>query len=107
MNCIIFAFQAWQTEINLPIFTMCQSVSRSSAPSLPLFMCHFTALFCGGSILPPSLLLFISMYSSAALFFAVKGKGQENPYSLRLDPLVFINGWSSSAGKESDFLKSE
>lgn len=69
MNCNIFALQDLQTEINLPIFTMCQSVSRSSAPSLPLFMCHFTALFCGGSILPPSLLLFISLCAALQLYF--------------------------------------
>lgn len=47
------------------------------------------------------------MCSSAALFFAIKAKGQENPSSLRLDSLILINGWSLSAGKDSDFLKSE
>lgn len=47
------------------------------------------------------------MCSSAALFFAIKAKGQENPSSLRLDSLILIKGWSLSAGKDSDFLKSE
>lgn len=81
-------------------------------PSLPLSTCVILLLFAqqAAAVCPHhSLPLYLLARSCCWVFFwwQKRRKTLGNSYSLRLDSLVFTNGWSLFPSKHSDFLKSE
>lgn len=107
-----------KTTINVTIFNICQAVSgfpslTPSPPCLPASLppspCVILLLFIqqAAAVCPHrSLSLYLLARSTAGLLLPQRGTLGPS-HSLRLDSLVFANGWSLFPSKRSDFLKSE